>query len=91
MPASGLSELVRRHDVKAFTLVMDIEGAEWQILKRPGELSGCNRIIAELHQIDDDGQTITVDFMIDQFAAAGFNVVDRDGVCVVMDRAGATP
>lgn len=86
VPAVTLAELTARFGLRRYTLVMDIEGTEWQILQHPGELEGCRRIIAELHDVEEGGRTVTVGEMIGRFEKLGFGLLHRDGRCVVLDR-----
>jgi FkbM family methyltransferase len=86
VPAVTLAQLTARFGLRRYTLVMDIEGTEWQILQHPGELEGCRRIIAELHDVEEGGRTVTVGEMIGRFEKLGFGLLHRDGRCVVLDR-----
>lgn len=85
-PAITLSHIVGEAKLDRFTLVMDIEGAEWAIISRPQELAKCGAIIAELHDIQHEGREITADDMVAALEAQGFRVKDRYGVCVVLER-----
>jgi FkbM family methyltransferase len=85
VPKTTLSAILADHGVKNYTLVMDIEGSEIEILKRDlRALSTCRQIIAELHATSFEGKTFSVESLIDIIVKdAGFALRARRGpVCV---------
>jgi FkbM family methyltransferase len=85
VPATTLSQLAAQHGLRDYTLVMDIEGAEWEVL-RHGDLRGARRILAELHEIRTPETTLSVPELLREFEKSGFRLVDQDTHCVVLDR-----
>jgi FkbM family methyltransferase len=85
VPTTTVARLATQYGLRDFTLVMDIEGAEWEVL-RHGDLEGVRRILAELHAIKTPEATLPVPDLLQEFEKSGFRLVDRDRHCVVLDR-----
>lgn len=89
-PARKLSDLCTEAAFEEYQLVMDIEGAEASIVIDDSEaLSGCVRILAELHQTEHRANTYSVQDLIETIQALGFIIRDRHGPVVVFERDGA--
>ena len=53
--ATSLGKILRENSISKFSLVMDIEGMEYELIREePQSLSGCELIIAELHGPQSD-------------------------------------
>jgi FkbM family methyltransferase len=85
VPTVTLSHLANQYNLRDYTLVMDIEGAELEVL-RHGDLRGAKRILAELHEIRTAERNLSVPELVHEFEKAGFQIVNRDAHCVVLDR-----
>ena len=81
--ATTLSDLLRRHHVNRFSLMSDIEGAEWDLWRNePDTLRRASWIIIETH---DHPQFGSSDELIAELAAdGGFTLVDRYGPVVAL-------
>jgi FkbM family methyltransferase len=87
VPALTLRELLRQTGVTEFDLVSDIEGAEVAFLRQdPAALSGCRRIVIELHGTTVDGQYVSVHDLVDAARIAGFRIISRHGPVVALSR-----
>jgi FkbM family methyltransferase len=87
VPAITLSRLLEAHDVGAYVLVMDIEGAEVSILREdPGALARCRQIIAELHGTSYGGRTVSQEDLAREIEALGFRRTRQDGFVYLFDR-----
>ena len=65
----------------------DIEGAEAAFLLRdPDVLSRCRRVVIELHDTADGGQSVTVSALLEAASGVGFRVVRRHGPVVALTR-----
>ena len=79
-----LSQLCQQYLPATFQLVMDIEGAEGELLMHDqAGLANCERLIAEYHATEIDSQAMSVDDLISLTQERhGFRIVDRYGsVC----------
>jgi FkbM family methyltransferase len=78
VPAISLSEVNEIHHVPVDSwLVMDIEGAEWDLARNQGPaLRRYQGIIVECHQVTDEGRRVTPKDILDQFQTHGFSLVD---------------
>jgi len=79
-----LSDVVSKYNMQSFGLVMDIEGAEIEILLLDKKaLQGCEQIIAELHDTSFNGREFLVEDIIKIVKEEHlFNLVHRRGpVC----------
>lgn len=85
-----LSELINEYGIGAYSLVMDIEGAEIEIMLNDGEaFSKCQRIIAELHDTNYKGISYSVDDMIALMQTKlSFRMIDSYGPVIVLERNG---
>ncbi len=87
VPAMSLSALLARHAIDSYALVMDIEGAEAEILARDREaLIGCRQILAELHETERDGRHVTQEDLAREIEALGFVRAKQDGFVYVFNR-----
>lgn len=84
-PRIRLRELLG--DDEAFSLIMDIEGAEYGVLSEEREtLIRCQQVVAELHESGHGDNRRSVEDLIELAAGAGLRVVDRYGPVVVMQQ-----
>jgi FkbM family methyltransferase len=84
VPAITLMSILEQVDVREYSLVCDIEGAELQILENDLEaLARCRVMIIELH----DTPTLSIDQMAQVIAAAGFHRKAQHGAVFVFSRA----
>ena len=84
VPAVALERLWRDHlDGGAYQLVLDVEGAEAQILEHEAEaLSACQRLLIECHPTTFAGRPCGVEELIEKIREHGFELADRYGpVC----------
>lgn len=89
VPATTLGALLREQRIVGdFALVSDIEGGEWDMLQHDAEaLHRCQQLIIELHEVNSDGKTVTVDAMMTKLQEQhGFRLVDRHGPVGVFER-----
>lgn len=88
VPAVTLSGLRAEHGLDEYSLVMDIEGAEVDIVFGPSdELAGCRLIIAELHNTARAGQTYTYEAIKSRLLEHhGFELLAQHGPVVVLGR-----
>jgi FkbM family methyltransferase len=71
----NISKIRQIYTLEKFSLIMDIEGAEWSIFNNPSDFDGCTELIAEIHKIDDDDYiNIFIKKMKDHF---NFDLIDR--------------
>lgn len=87
VPAITVSELAQKGGLDKFNLVMDIEGAEWEVITSDLALDKCERIIAELHETKRRELDISVHDLVSVLQGRGFSVLNRDGACYVFARA----
>jgi FkbM family methyltransferase len=81
VPATTLAAVSAGLD--AYTLVMDIEGAEYDVFARDGQaLQRCRRAFVEIHPDADRSEARFFELA----AACGFRLIDRDQDVVVLDR-----
>ena len=78
VPAISLSEVNETHHVPANAwLVMDIEGAEWDLARNQGEaLRRYEGIIVECHQVTNEGSHVTPKDILAEFQRCGFKLVE---------------
>lgn len=75
-----LSSIVKENRLDRYSLVMDIEGAEIEILMEDSMgLKQCTFIIAELHACEYKGQAYSVEEVSVLVQREGFELVGRDG------------
>jgi FkbM family methyltransferase len=87
VPALTLSALLERHGLGRYVLVMDIEGAEAEILASDSAaLSRCVQIIAELHETRRGGRVISPEDLAREIESLGFNRAKQDGFVYVFAR-----
>jgi FkbM family methyltransferase len=87
VPASTLSALLSRHGLSSYVLVMDIEGAEAEILAKDREaLSRCVQIIAELHETRRADRALSQEDLAREIESLGFSRAKQDGFVYVFDR-----
>jgi len=74
--ATSLRELCTSHGLETFTLVADVEGAEFDMIEHELDLlqAQCDLIIMELHDIDGESP---ID-LTTRLENAGFSEIDRD-------------
>ena len=76
----SLEFIKQRYGIGRFSLVMDIEGAESMLIyDEPQALTGCNCIIAELHETVLDHRKIKVGDLVSAIENLGFSLHKRDG------------
>jgi FkbM family methyltransferase len=87
VPARTVSALVASHDLRDFSLVSDIEGVEWQILRKDRDcLAKARLIIMETHDNPVFGRWTD---LIEALTGTGlFRLIDRHGPVVVLAGAG---
>lgn len=86
----SLSQILSKHNIKRYCLVMDIEGTEIDlVLFDRTALGGCQQIIAELHDAQSviTQQMYTVDQIISLICDCGFVLSRRRGPVCVFTRA----
>ncbi|WP_345457800.1 FkbM family methyltransferase [Nocardioides marinquilinus] len=84
-PAVRLTDLVQ--GVKAFSLVMDIEGAEVGLLLAEAQtLQRCQQLVAELHATEHDGRRWEVPDILQLATSLGFTVTASYGNVFVLTR-----
>jgi len=87
VPALTLREILRRTSVAEFDLVSDIEGSETAFLMLDSEvLKACRRVIIELHETTLGGHKFTVSDLISAAIDAGFQIIDRHGPVLALER-----
>jgi FkbM family methyltransferase len=65
VPARTLDSIVKEHNLRGFTLVCDIEGAEIDVLLNETEcLSQCNALFIELHDTRSGEKKYSVDDLV---------------------------
>lgn len=80
-----LSSILADHNIGKYSLVMDIEGAEVEILQHDlCALENCEQIIAELHETQTNNQNVSIETIVRKIVNdAGFILRARRGpVCV---------
>lgn len=79
VPAMSLFEVNDLHQVPADAwLVMDIEGAEWDLARNQGDaLKRYAGIIVECHQVIHQGRTVSPDEILHEFLKCGFRLIER--------------
>ena len=85
--STTLSELLLSENIQHYSLVMDIEGGEVDILLNDIEaLDKCEQLIVELHYVSRNGQIYTVEDLVSLFTEkAKFTLIARRGpVCVFL-------
>lgn len=68
-----------------FSLVSDIEGAEAGLIL-DGDLSRCDRAVFELHDTDYGGRPVSAEKMLAHLCSLGFEIVERRGNVVALNR-----
>lgn len=83
-----LSEIIEEHKVDRYSLVMDIEGAEIEImLNDQNAFRQCTRIIVELHDTTFRGVDYSIDDLIHLVQTElNFQIVDGYGPVIVFER-----
>jgi FkbM family methyltransferase len=87
----SLSSLVEEYGSGSIDLVCDIEGAEGDLIVRPGRsgLESCRRVIIELHGCAIDGVVYSPDDLLTMLRTrGGFSVLDRKGSVAALARNG---
>ena len=86
VPAVTLSQLVEsRVGGRAYSLVMDIEGAEYDVFAHDaGGLSSCRMAIVEVHPHIYARSGQSLDGFMELVSRAGFEVLERDGDSLVL-------
>ena len=79
VPAVTLRQIADRNTLARFTLVSDIEGAEYDLLLKEGGLirERCDTLIIELHEIQDIGRSVSVSDLAMMIRDLGFNQLFR--------------
>jgi FkbM family methyltransferase len=79
VPTTTLASLVSRHEIGAFVLVSDIEGAEARLLRFDAQaLVNCQLLIIELHDAELEGSKVSVaDLVRDITDRLGFILKDQ--------------
>lgn len=86
-PVVRLGQLVEEHAIDAYTLLMDIEGAETGLfLDDPAGLDGCRQMLVELHDNEFRGRSYRRDEVLELALALGFGVTASYGSVYVLDR-----
>jgi FkbM family methyltransferase len=88
IPKIRLSDYIKSNNIKEFTLVCDIEGAEVQILIEDAEaLDKCQQIIIEAHFINYNRVYYTPELIKKLILSKGFKIIDEYGPNFVFERA----
>lgn len=89
VPAVTLTDLVaRKVGMSAYTLIMDIEGAEWDVFENDREaLARCALVVAEVHPFFFAEQGRTLEGFMALVEAAGFIVAGQVGNSYAFRRA----
>lgn len=71
VPSVTLQQILDQNQIDAFTLVADIEGAEWDLMEHESEATSrrCRQAIFELHEIEREGRRIARAEMAAHFMA----------------------
>ncbi len=89
VPTLTLGEILHKTGVGEFTLLSDIEGAEWNVIncESASTREHCKQAILELHDIDIDGVRIVRKQIADRMCEAwGMRVIWNDGKVWVFER-----
>lgn len=82
-----LSEVIATEGINEYTLVMDIEGSEIEILLNDRDsLKNCKVMIMELHETDYEDKMYSIDAMKCIIESIGFSLLERDGNCFAFNR-----
>jgi FkbM family methyltransferase len=83
-----LSEIIEEHEVARYSLIMDIEGAEIEIMLNDQDaFKQCTRIIVELHDTTFRGVDYSIEDLIHIVQAKlNFKIVDGYGPVIVFER-----
>ena len=82
-----LSTILEENQLKNIVLVMDIEGAEIQIIRNDElALQKCVMIFAELHATSYQGNSYTVEEINNLIQDKGFHLLAKDGNCFAFSR-----
>jgi len=83
-----LEALLAAYDIKEFALVSDIEGAEVGVITKDGKsLERCRQLIIELHDVNFEGETYTVQALREKIETLhGFNLVASRNDVFVFER-----
>lgn len=82
-----LSDILKLYNIEEYCLVMDIEGAEFELIQNdPLALINCKRIIAEFHDFEYAKNRIHFSEVIKMCEEAGFRVVDQYYNRAVLDK-----
>lgn len=89
VPAVTLKDLVARSvGMSAYTLIMDIEGAEWDVFENDREaLARCALVIAEVHPFFFEEQGRRLDHFMAMVEATGFKIAGQVGNSYAFRRA----
>lgn len=72
IPCVTLKQIIQKNNLKRFSLVMDIEGSEFDLIEKdPESLTGCQVIVAELH-----GDEETKNDFANKLHNLGFNLAE---------------
>jgi FkbM family methyltransferase len=79
VPAKSLAAIASRAHHADYALFSDIEGAEASYIFAPNGLTGCSRMVIELHETIHEGQPVTRDDMVGELQRLGFRLLGRHG------------
>jgi FkbM family methyltransferase len=82
-----LSDLLSRHQIDAFSLVCDIEGAEAGLLFQDGEaMARCRNVVIETHAVRYNGKHIMPRDLRERLETLGFQLLGERGPVLAMAR-----
>ncbi len=85
--STSLAAILKDNNLDSITLVMDIEGAEIEIIMEDQDaLQKCDWIFAELHACEYQGQPFSVEQVSRSILERGFQLTARDGNCFAYQR-----
>ena len=85
VPVLSLAEIVNKITTP-YSLIMDVEGGECDIVHEYNTLQGCAEILAELHDSSFTGRKETPDIMAGQIKDQGFSLEAQSGNCYYFRR-----
>jgi FkbM family methyltransferase len=89
VPTTTLRDVLESSNISEFTLVSDIEGAEWDLIEEESKdtRERCRQAVFELHHVERNGTTFTPAELADRFATGwGMRKVHTDGKVWVFER-----
>jgi FkbM family methyltransferase len=83
---TDLEEILSNEDIGRFTLICDIEGGEIELIKEVDLLEKkCQKIMIELHQLDDNSEHPDTYHVVETLENNNFHKLDKEGNVVVLE------